>query len=205
MRSALKCCVVLLCSVVLVAQEAPADSARKRSRAVTAEEMRELRQALAAQQQQIQQMQEEMRRRDQLLEQMQQALAQAQTNASTAQEKAAAAQSLISAQGESVSKIKGDLADVKLNQTNASASTQEDQKRVGKVEETLCRFRFSGDVRVRYENFFQEGTEARHRERIRLRFGFQGKLNEDFSAGILMARGALSNGSASLADPVSTN
>ncbi len=212
MRSALKscavlqCCVVLLFSTVLMAQEAPAGSAKKRSSgAVTAQDVRELRQALAAQQQQIQQMQEEMRRRDELLQQMQQALAQAQTNASTAQEKAATAQSLASEQGESVSKIQGDLADVKMNQTNTAASTQEDQKRVARVEETLGRFRFSGDVRVRYENFFQEGAEARHRERIRLRFGFLGRLNEDFSAGIFLATGALSNGSASLADPVSTN
>jgi len=211
MRSALKscvllqCCVVLLCSVVLVAQEAPAGSAKKRSSGVTAQDVRELRQALAAQQQQIQQMQEEMRRRDELLQQMQQALAQAQTNASTAQEKAAAAQSLATEQGESVSKMQGDLADVKLNQTNAAETTQVEQKRVARVEDTLGRFRFSGDVRVRYENFFQDGVQTRNRERIRLRFGFLGKLNEDFSAGIFLATGAWSNGAPSFTDPVSTN
>ena len=132
MRTALKSCLVLLFSACLVAQMAPGGSAqpakKKRGSAVTAEDVRELRQALAAQQQQIQQMQEEMRRRDQLLEQMQQALARAQTVASSAQEKAVAAQSFASQQGESVSRIQGDLADVKLNQTNAAASTQEDQK-----------------------------------------------------------------------------
>lgn len=211
MRSALKscavlqCCVVLLFSSVLVAQEAPAGSAKKRSSAVTSQDVRELRQALAAQQQQIQQMQEEMRRRDELLQQMQQALAQAQTNASTAQEKAAAAQSLASEQGESVSKMQGDLADVKLNQTNAAETTQTEQKRVSALEGLVGRFRFTGDVRVRYENFFVKDAEQRHRERIRARFGFQGRLNEDFNAGIFLATGTLSNGSPSLADPVSTN
>jgi len=204
MRTALKCCVVLLCSAVLVAQTAP--TKKKSSSAVTAQDVRELRQALAAQQQQIQQMQEEMRRRDQLLEQMQQALAQAQTVASSAQEKAAAAQSFASQQGESVSKVQSDLADVKLNQTNAAASTQEDQKRVGKLEETLGRFRFTGDVRVRQEDFSSQDNAGcaagdcrfRARERIRIRFGFEGKLNEDFNAGIFLASGIVS-------DPTSTN
>jgi hypothetical protein len=210
MRTALKCCVVLLFSAVLVAQTAPADSAtparRKSSSAVTAQDVRELRQALAAQQQQIQQMQEEMRRRDQLLEQMQQALAQAQTNASTAQEKAAAAQSLASQQGESVSKVQSDLADVKLNQTNTAVGTQEEQKRVSKIEDTLGRFRFTGDVRVRQEDFSSQDNPGcaagacrfRARERIRVRFGFEGKLNEDFNAGIFLASGIIT-------DPTSTN
>lgn len=204
MRSALKCCVVLLFSAVLVAQTAPAK--KKSSGAVTAQDVRELRQALAAQQQQIQQMQEEMRHRDQLLEQVQQALAQAQTAASTAQEKAAAAETATSQQGESVSKIQGDLADVKLNQTNAAASTQEDQKKVAHLEGIVGRFRFTGDVRVRQEDFSSQNNAGclpgncrfRARERIRVRFGFEGKLNEDFNAGIFMASGIFT-------DPTSTN
>jgi hypothetical protein len=209
MRTALKfcvvlqCCVVLLFSAVLGAQTAPA---KKSSGAVTAQDVRELRQALAAQQQQIQQMQEEMRRRDQLLEQMQQALAQAQTNASTAQEKAAAAQSLASQQGESVSKVQADVVDLKANQTNAAETTQTEQKRVAKMEGILGRFRFTGDVRVRQEDFSSQDNSGcaagacrfRARERIRIRFGFEGKLNEDFNAGIFLASGILT-------DPTSTN
>jgi hypothetical protein len=192
-----------------VAQAESSGSTAKKKRAssaVTAQDVRELRQALAAQQQQIQQMQEEMRRRDQLLEQMQQALAQAQSNASTAQEKAAAAQSLASQQGESVSKIQGDLADVKLNQTNAAETTQGEQKRVSAIEGTLGRFRFTGDVRVRQEDFSSQDNAGcvagncrfRPRERIRLRFGFEGKLNEDFNAGIFLASGIVT-------DPTSSN
>lgn len=210
MRTALKCCVVLLFSAVLMAQAAPSGSAKSKKKsssgAMTTQDVRELRQALAAQQQQIQQMQDEMRRRDQLLEQMQQALAQAQTNASTAQEKAAAAQSFASQQGKSISKVQSDLADVKLNQTNAAASTQEDQKRVSKIEGIVGRFRFTGDVRVRQETFTSQDNplcpvgacQLRARERIRLRFGFEGKLNEDFNAGIFMASGIIT-------DPTSSN
>lgn len=213
MRTALKFCAVLLFSTMLVAQAAPSGSAmmakKKKSSsgaAMTAEDVRELHSALAAQQQQIQQLQEEMRRRDQLLEQMQQALAQAQSNASTAQEKAAAAQSLASQQGESVSKVQADLADVKLNQTNTAVGTQEEQKRVSNLEGILGRFRFTGDVRVRQEDFSSQNNSGcapgacqfRARERIRLRFGFEGKVNEDFNAGMFIASGIIT-------DPTSTN
>jgi hypothetical protein len=58
-------------------------------------------------------------------------------------------------------------------------------------------FNFSGDLRVRYEPFFQEGAE-RHRERIRARFNLTGKLTDEFYGGITLATGSLD-------DPVSTN
>ena len=65
------------------------------------------------------------------------------------------------------------------------------------------RFRLSGDVRVRQEDFFQDYTGCatcvpRIRERIRLRLGIEGKLNEDFTAGMFLASGTL-------VDPTSTN
>jgi hypothetical protein len=62
----------------------------------------------------------------------------------------------------------------------------------------LGNFAFSGDVRVRYEPFFQEGALDRHRERIRLRFNVTGKLSDEFSGGFSLATGTLD-------DPVSTN
>ena len=66
------------------------------------------------------------------------------------------------------------------------------------LEGLVGRFRFNGDVRVRGETFDQEGTQDRNRARIRVRFGFDGKLNDDFIAGIALASGALG-------DPTSTN
>jgi hypothetical protein len=59
-------------------------------------------------------------------------------------------------------------------------------------------FNFSGDVRVRYEGFFQEGAIDRNRERFRLRFNVTGKLSDEFSGGFSLATGTLD-------DPVSTN
>src|SRR5258708_19272455 len=71
------------------------------------------------------------------------------------------------------------------------------------MEDTLGRFRLNGDVRVRGESYFQKysGCTAcndRNRSRVRIRFGFDGKLNDDFIAGVSLATGTLS-------DPTTTN
>lgn len=69
----------------------------------------------------------------------------------------------------------------------------------------MGRFRLSGDIRIRQENQFQDyaGCPAgqctpRIRERIRLRVGLEGALNQDFLGGIFLASGPLS-------DPNATN
>ena len=51
---------------------------------------------------------------------------------------------------------------------------------------------------MRGESFFQDGVADRNRGRIRVRFGVDGKLNEDFVGGIALATG-------SLGDPTTTN
>jgi len=179
-------------------------------------ELQEMRQALQAQQQQMQQLQQDLQGRDQKISQLEQRLDQSQTAASQAQSaateatnKATSAESLASQQQESVTKLSTDMVDVKTTLTNTAVSTQEDQKRVSALEGLMGRFRFNGDVRVRGESFFQNysgcnvaGSAARcidrNRARIRIRFGFDGKLNEDFIAGIALATG-------SLGDPTTTN
>ena len=86
--------------------------------------------------------------------------------------------------------------------TSAALQSQEEQKRVTTVEGFLGRFRMSGDIRVRQEDFFGSGAGAcaagqncnpRARERIRLRFGIDGKLGEDFLGGIALASGVLTD------------
>jgi hypothetical protein len=91
-------------------------------------------------------------------------------------------------------------------------STAQANERLSKIEKELAdykkandakvkqvgNFNFSGDVRVRYEGFFQEGTATRNRERLRLRFNVTGKLSDEFSGGFSLATGTLD-------DPVSTN
>jgi len=210
----LKWLVLPALSLTLAAQTAPARRSSAASRqsqapAVTSDDIRALRDALAEQQRQIQQLRQELQRRDQAMDQQEQKLNQLQTATRDAQSKAGAASEQST---EGVSKLQGDVSDLKLNQTNAAVSTQDDQKRIGAVEGLVNRFRLSGDVRVRYENFFQRydgcieaNCPQRHRARIRLRLGIDGKLNEDFIGALYLATGTNVNATASFTDPVSTN
>lgn len=174
---------------------------------VTAADFQALKDALAAQQQQILQLQQQLQTRDaafqQSQQQAQQQLQQAQAAASEAQSKLAAVESAATEEKASVDKLTSDLADVKSNFTNTAVTAQEDQKRVSALEGLVGRFRLVGDIRVRGENFFQtySGCTAcfdRNRARVRVRFGLEGKLNEDFIGGISIATG-------SLGDPTTTN
>jgi hypothetical protein len=199
---------VLFLGSALLAQTAPKTGTKKRptakakSSAVTAADVQSLRDAIAAQQQQIESLKEEMQRRDAALQQSQQQaqqqLQQAQVEAADAKGKAAAVETAAAQQGESVAKLTTDLADVKTTLTNSAVTTQDDQKRMGALEGLLGRFRFTGDVRVRGESFFQNGVQDRNRARIRVRFGLEGKLNDDFLGGFALATG-------SLGDPTTTN
>jgi len=178
---------------------------------VTAEDIQALREAIAAQQQQINQLRQDLAARDEALRQSQAAAQQAQTAADQASQKAAAAEQAANQQNTGLDQIKTDIADVKLNQQNAALSSQDDQKRMVAAEGLLGRFRLSGDLRVRGEAFDQSysgcgaACNNRYRGRIRARLGIDGKLNEDFIGGLYLASGAVVNGAPDLKDPVSTN
>ena len=66
-------------------------------------------------------------------------------------------------------------------------------KRLSALQDALGRLRFTGDIRVRGEDFFQDCSACvtRNRARIRLRFGLEGKLNDDFTGGFLLTSGSL--------------
>ncbi len=203
MKSVLRWCVVPLLAGMLMAQTAAKPKAKKAAAkpaqpAVTLQDIQALKDALAAQQQQIEQLKQAVQQKDQAWQQAQQQLQQAQTTASDAQNKAAAAESAANSQKDTVVKLDSDMADVKTTLTNTAVGTQEEQKRMSALEGLVGRFRFNGDVRVRGETFVQNLTQDRNRARIRVRFGFDGKLNDDFIAGISLASGALG-------DPTSTN
>lgn len=179
----------------------------KSKAAATVEDVQALKDALAAQQQQIQQLQQQLQARDaavqQSQQQAQQAAQQAQAAATEAQSRVAAIENVTTQEKTSVDKLSSDLADVKTSLTNTAVTSQEDQKRVSALEGLVGRFRLVGDVRIRGENFFQTYTGCtacfdRNRARVRVRFGFEGKLNEDFIAGVSIATG-------SLGDPTTTN
>lgn len=209
MRSVLRWCAVPLLASTLVAQTTTTKPKKMVHHAatavITADDVQQLRDALAAQQRQIEQLRQQMQSRDTALQQAQQQaqqaqeqLQQAQTAASDAQQKAAAAQSAAEGQKDTVVKLSSDVADLKGTVTSDAVEAQEAQKRMSAIEGLVGRFRLNGDVRVRGENFNQDNTQDRNRARIRVRFGFDGKLNEDFVAGVSVATGALG-------DPTSTN
>ncbi|MBZ5571466.1 MAG: putative porin [Acidobacteriia bacterium] len=172
---------------------------------VSAQEVQALRDALAAQQRQMEQQNHQM---DQLRSQLQQLLdsaqqassaaqlaqgsvEQAQTTATQAQQSAAEAQRLADQASSNAVEAKTALALVKTK-------SQEEDKKLSALQDILGRFRFSGDVRVRFENYNQTGVPDRNRARIRVRFGIEGKLNDDFIGGLALATG-------SQGDPTTTN
>jgi Putative porin len=205
MKSVLRWCVVPLLATTLLAQTAAKPRTRKAAAksaapAVTAQDLQSLRDALTAQQQQIEQLRRELQQKDQAWQSAQQQLQQAQTTASDAQSKAASAETAANSQKDTVVKLDTQMADVQTTLTNTAVNTQEEQKRMSALEGLVGRFRFTGDVRIRGESFFQDLTafQNRNRARIRVRFGFEGKLNDDFVGGIALATG-------SFGDPTTTN
>ena len=200
---------IFLLASAIWAQTGPAPARTTKTTAkktvASAQEVQELRDALAVQQQQMEQLKSQLQ---QLLDATQQANAtaqkaqsvsdQAQSVAAEAQQKAAAAASVASGQDGTVAKLSSDLTEVKTTLTNSVVSTQDEQKRVSALENLLGRFRFNGDIRLRGENFTQNGVPDRNRARMRVRFGFDGQLNQDFVGGIYLATG-------SLGDPTTTN
>jgi hypothetical protein len=208
MKSFLWLSVLLLATVSATTAQTAAKArvrAGKSNSAVSASEVQQLRDALAAQQQQMEQQRQQM---EQLKSQLQQLLnsteqasvsaqkvestaEQAQTSAAQAQQSATVAQRL-------ADQASANAADAKTQLSLVSAETQDEDKKLSALQDVMGRFRFAGDVRVRGENFTQQGIQDRNRARLRVRFGVEGKLNEDFNAGIYLATG-------SLGDPTTTN
>ena len=182
-------------------------AAKTKPKPVTAKEVQQLRDALAAQQQQMEAQRQQMddlkaqlqqlldatQRANTTAQQVQASTDQAQSAATQAQQSATEAKNLATQASTSASETKSSLALV-------STKTQDEEKRLSALQDILGRFRFNGDIRVRGESFFQDvpGFADRNRARIRVRFGFDGKLNEDFTGGIYLATG-------SLGDPTTTN
>ncbi|MGO9125861.1 MAG: putative porin [Terriglobales bacterium] len=205
----LVCFVALALAVTVSAQtdSQPKASAKKttKSTTVSVQEVQELRDALAAQKRQTEQQNrqlEQLRSQvQQLLDATQQANASAQkAQSSVDQAQGAAAQAQQTA---AQAQIVADQASSKATEATTalaavSTQTQEEGKQISALQAVMGRFRFSGDVRLRGEDYFQTGVPDRNRARIRVRFGLDGKLSEDFIGGFALATG-------SLGDPTSTN
>jgi hypothetical protein len=172
---------------------------------VTAKEVQDLKEAVAAQQQQIRQQNqlvEQLRSQlQQLVDATQQANAAAQKAASgvdAAQTTAAQAQQSATQAKSAADQAASNAADVKSALAVVDTTTQDQRRQLSALESLVGRFRYSGDVRIRGESYFQTGVPDDNLARIRVRFGMDGQLNQDFIAGIALATGSLGN-------PTSTN
>src|SRR3954468_19069237 len=156
--------VLMMVSVGLAAQTTTTSAATGKKKAaakrqnpapaaVTAADVQALRDAIAAQQQQIQAMQQELQRPTGADPASPESLRQSQATASAAASKAAGAETAATQSSATVSKLQSDVADIKQNQTNAALTAQEDQKKISALDAALGRFRFTGDIRVRGEGF----------------------------------------------------
>src|SRR5882724_6648716 len=171
--------------------------AKPKEPAVTQADVQSLKDSMAAQQQAIEALKGQLQQRDQNWQDAQQKLQAAQASAAEAQSRATAVEAGAAQDREAYNHLANDMADVKTTLTSSALTTVEDQKRLSAFETALGRFRFSGDIRIRGENFTQETQPDRNRARIRARFGFEGKVG-DFTGGLSIASG-------SLGDPTSTN
>jgi hypothetical protein len=175
--------------------------------AAMAKDIAALRDTVAAQEQQMEaqrlQMDQLKSQLQQLLDATQQANAsarkvqgsaeQAQTTAAQAQQSATEAQRVADQASASAAEAKTALSVV-------DKESKKDGKKISALQDFAGRFRFNGDIRVRGEDIFQDCAACitRNRARLRVRFGVDGRLNDNFVVGFSLATG-------SLGDPTSAN
>src|SRR6476661_893290 len=132
---------------------------------VSAKDVQELRDALAAQQRQSEEQRQQLEQLKSQLQQLLEVTEQAQATAAQAQQSAAEAQHQADRASSSVTETKTALALV-------DKQSKDENKRLSALQEAMGRFRFTGDIRLRGEDFFQDCSSCvtRNRARIRLRF-----------------------------------
>jgi hypothetical protein len=209
MKPSLCVAIVVVCTAPLMAQTstnktktAPAN----RSTAM-AKDIEALRETVAAQQQQMeaqrQQMDQLKAQLQQLLDATQQANASAQKvqgSADQAQATAAQAQQSATETQRLAGQASSSAAEAKAALGVVDKQSRDEDKKVSALQDLVGSFRFSGDIRLRGEDIFQDcpACVTRNRARLRVRFGVDGRLNENFMGGFALATG-------SLGDPTSAN
>jgi hypothetical protein len=192
--------------------ETEAASAPVPSPATMAKEIDEMKEMIIIQRQQIEKLQSSLDRQQQELEKAARAI-EAKNAVQLASTGMAASVTVPAAQPAAGSQEKvNDLELVKGELDAVADSSAQATQRLTKLESDVTANKketdakgkqigiltFSGDIRVRYEPFFQEGAPDRNRERVRLRFNTTAKISDEFNAGFSLATGTLD-------DPVSTN
>ena len=133
MKSAWTLCAVLLLATGLVAQTSTAPKSTKKKAAapaITAADVQVLKDAIASQQAALAQQQQQLQELRDQLRQKDQTVQQAQAAASDAAGKADAAQAAATQQEQTVSALKSDVADIKINEANTVSTLQDTQKRI---------------------------------------------------------------------------
>ncbi|HEV8385327.1 MAG TPA: putative porin [Candidatus Acidoferrales bacterium] len=149
-----------------------------------ARELRETREALRSQQEKMD-----------AIEKQFQAQHSAVQNAQSAAEKNATELNAVAGQVEGVAQTASELQKkIAVVQTEVATAGRAAEGRFRQ----LGNFHFSGDIRFRYEPFFQAQQTTRQRQRIRARLNLTGNLTDELYGGITLASGGLD-------DPISTN
>jgi len=197
--------VLILSASVSGSQTTPKTNSTAKQHAVSAKDVKELRDALAALQQQTEQQRQQIEQLrsqlQQLIDANQQSTAAAQKSQSgveQAQSTAAQAQQSAAESQRVADQASANAVEAQTGLALVHSKSQEEGKKISALENVLGRFRLGGDIRVRAESFFQDGIPDRNRARLRVRFGVDGKLNEDVTGGFYIATG-------SLGDPTTTN
>ncbi len=171
-----------------------------RGSSAMAKDLQALREIVATQQQQMEAQRQQM---DQLKSQLQQLLdatQQANTNVQRVQSSAEQAQTTAAQAQQSATdaqrlaiEASSGVAEAKTGLSLVDKQSKDEDKRLGAMQDIMARFRFSGDIRVRGEDIFQDcpACVTRNRARIRVRFGVDGRLNENFIGGLSLATGSL--------------
>ena len=125
---------------------AAAKSPRKKKAAVPAvsTELNELKEAIEAQQKQLQMLGNQIQSRDQRIQQLEQRLDQSQAAAAQAQARADAAASQTADQAQTVSSLRSDVTDLKSNATGVAMTLQETQKALKDQFESPLAIHFKG-------------------------------------------------------------
>jgi Putative porin len=200
--------IVSILSATLFAQT-PSPSKKKRSSnaapAASQQDVQSLRELVEAQQKQIETQSQRMQQLQDQLQQVLDSVQQANANTQKLQGGAEQAQATAAQAQQSATQAQQAAADASTVAAAANSEatllqkqTKDEQAQVKTLQALMGRFRLSGDIRVRGENYTQDGIQDRNRARVRVRLGLDGQLNEDFVGGIAIATG-------SQGDPTTTN
>jgi len=203
--------VALALGVSVIAQTA-SPSKKKHAKPATAaapaasqQDVQALRDLVQAQQKQLEAQSQQVQQLQDQLHQVLDAVQQSNSNAQKLQSGAEQAQAAAAQAQQSASQAEQTAAQAHSEAKSAASATsllqtqsKQEQTKLESFQSLVGRFRLNGDIRLRGENFTQDGTQDRNRARVRVRFGVDGQLNEDFVGSIAVATG-------SLGDPTTTN